>query len=190
MLVEDKPDDKKNHLKATHRRLDGSIAPEFRCFMDRIMPAISPSRSCHNKYKGIKTLSEMFTVRDEAFGLLMLLNEFDSWKAKANEESTGEKAGYTTKRFVDGRSGNKEGWNMAGIDTCKRPCKNLVKTQENGSLLELEETMKRENAINSDRRNNLYYDDDEEEEESDCESMQEKEFRKRANALYENMIDM
>ena len=84
----------------------------------------------------------MFTVSDEAFGLLMLLNEFDSWKAKANEESTGEKAGCTTKRFVDGRSGNKEGWNVAGINTYKRLCKNLVKLRESGSSLELEETMK------------------------------------------------
>ena len=132
----------------------------------------------------------MFTVSDKAFGLLMLLNEFDSWKAKANEESTGEKAGHTTKRFVDGRSGNKEGWNMAGINTHKRLCKNLVKLRGSGSSVELEETMKRENAINSDRRNNLYYDDDEEEEESDYKSMQEKEFRKQANALYENMIDI
>ena len=190
MLVEDKPDDKKNHLKPTCRRLDGGIAPEFRCFMDRIMPAISPSRSCHNKHKGMKTLSEMFTVSDEAFGLLMLLNEFDSWKAKENEESTGAKAGHTTKRFVDGRSGNKEGWNVAGINTCKRLCKNLVKRRADGSSLELEEMMKQENAINGDRRNDLHCDDNKEEEESDCESMQEKEFGKRANALHENMIDV
>ena len=101
----------------------------------------------------MKTLSEMFTVSDKAFGLLMLLNEFDSWKAKANEESTGAKAGCTTKRFVDGRSGNKEGWNVAGINTCKRPCKNSVKLQGSGSSLELEETMKRENAIHCNRGN-------------------------------------
>ena len=113
VLVDEKPDSNRNHLKKEHRRFDGSIAPEFRYFMSRIMPAIAPYRSNYNKFKGIKKLSEMFTVSDEAFGLLMLLNKFDNWKAKAEEETNGKKAKHTSKKFADGQSSNKEGWNQA-----------------------------------------------------------------------------
>ena len=105
---------------------DGSIALEFKHFMSRMMPAMAPHQSNHNKFKGIKKLSEMFTVSDKAFGLLMLLNKFDSWKAKAEEEMSGKKAQQTSKKFADGRSGNKEGQNPAGLNTHKRLCKNLV----------------------------------------------------------------
>ena len=177
VLVDEKPDGNRNHLKKECRTFNGSIAPEFRCFMSRIMPAIAPYRSNYNKFKGIKKLSEMFTVSDEAFGLLMLLNEFDSWKAKAEEEKNGGKAQQTNKKFVDGRSGNKEGWNLAGLNTYKRLCKNLVMRREEESSKELEDEMRRENAIHWDQRNRFLHADDEEEEESDCESMQEKELR-------------
>ena len=51
----------------------------------------------------------MHTVTDEAFGLLMLLNKFDNWKAKAEAKASGEKAGHLRKRFVNGRSGNRAG---------------------------------------------------------------------------------
>ena len=179
MLVEDKPDDKKNHLKPTHRRLDGSIAPEFRHFMNRMMLAMSPGRSSHNKCKGIKSSSEMFTLSNKAFGLLMLLNKFDSWKAKAEEEKSGRKAQQTGKKFADGRSGNKEGWNLAGLNTYKRLCKNLVMRRKDLSSMELEDEMKQENAIHWDQRNRFHHADDEEEEELDHESMQEKELRAR-----------
>ena len=131
----------------------------------------------------------MFTVSDKAFGLLMLLNKFDNWKAKAEEESTGAKARCTTKRFVDGRSGNKEGWNQAGLNTHNRLCKNLVKRQNKSSLLELEETMKQENAIHCNQGNRLHCNEDKEEEESDCKSMQEKESRKWTNDIHENILD-
>ena len=124
-------------------------------------------------------MSEMFTVSDEAFGLLMLLNKFDSWKAKAEEEKNGGKAQQINKKFVDGRSGNKEGWNPAGSNTHKRLCKNLVMRREELSSKELEDEMKRENAIHWDQRNRFHHADDKEEEESDCKSMQEKELRAR-----------
>ena len=121
----------------------------------------------------------MFTVSDEAFGLLMLLNEFDSWKAKAEEEMSGKKAQQTGKKFADGRSGNKEGWNLAGLNTHRQLCKNLVIRQNEMSSMELEEEMKQENAIQCDQRNGFHHADDKEEEESDHKSMQEKELRAR-----------
>ena len=131
----------------------------------------------------------MFTVSDEAFGLLMLLNKFDSWKAKANEESTGMKAGHTAKRFADGQSGNKEGWNQAGLNTCNRICKNLVIRQNKSSSLELEEEMKGENAIHCNQGNRLCCNGDkEEEEESDHKSMLEKELRERTDDIHEKLF--
>ena len=190
VLVDVKQDNNKNHLKTTYRRWDESVAPEFKYFMERIMPAIAPSRSNYNKCKGIKYLSEMFTVSNKTFGLLMLLNEFDNWKAKAEEESTGIKAVYTNKKFVDGRSGNKEGWNQAGLNTYKRLCKNLVIRRNEKSSINLEEKMKQDNAIHCDRGTRLYYAEDEEEEESDYESMQEKELKRRSEEICGNLFSV
>ena len=99
VLVDKKPDNNKNHLKKECRMFDGSIAPEFKHFMSRIMPAMAPHRSNHNKFKGMKKLSEMFTVSDKAFRLLMLMNEFDSWKAKAEEEMSGKKPNRPAKNL-------------------------------------------------------------------------------------------
>ena len=72
----------------------------------------------------------MHTVTDKAFGLLMLLNEFDNWKAKAEAKASGEKAGYLRKRFVNRQSSNRAGWNSAGLNTFVRICRHLKTRQK------------------------------------------------------------
>ena len=66
------------------------------------------------------------------------------------------------------------------MNTYKRLCKNLVIRRNEKSSINLEEKMKRDNAIHCDRGTRLYYAEDEEEEESDYESMREKELRRRS----------
>ena len=90
------------------------------------MPAIAPYRSQHARYKGVKNLSQMYTISDEAFVLLMLLNKFDNWKAKAEAKTEGKKIGYWRKKFVGGQSGNRAGWNTAGLNAYARICKHVI----------------------------------------------------------------
>ena len=67
-------------------------------------------------------MSEIFTISDEAFGLVMLLNEFHCWE-EAAEKLPGVR--HAKKKFCDARSGNKKGWSEKGIKVYNRICKNL-----------------------------------------------------------------
>ena len=86
------------------------------------MPAIAPSQNKFRDRKGTKTLSEIFTVTDKVFGLVMLLNELHCWDEAAKKVLCKQ---YTKKRFCDGRSGNKKGWFDRGLRVYNRICKNI-----------------------------------------------------------------
>ena len=188
VLVNKQPDDEKNHLKNDYRRWEENIPPEFRYFMERIMPAIAPYRSQHARYKGVKNLSQMCTVSDKAFGLLMLLNKFDNWKAKAESKTEGKKIVYLRKKIVDGQSGNRAGWNIAGLNAYARICKHVeIRRKENKSI-EIEETTKLENASNSNQEKRMQFDECDEEEVSDYECEQEREMRGQVNNAWSNPV--
>ena len=139
-----KPDDEKNHLPKDYRRWT-EPTEDFRFFMESIMPAIAPHRCKFHEKKGIRKLSEIYTVSDEAFGLVVLLNELHCWEEKANEKETGV-IGKTRKTFVNGRSGNKQGWNIKGVNIYNRICKNLQKRRLEQGSMELERKMYEEYA--------------------------------------------
>ena len=75
------------------------------------MLAIAPSQNKFKDRKGKKTLSEIFTVTDKAFGLVTLLNESHCWDEAAKKVLCEQ---YAKKKFCDGRSGNKKGWSDRG----------------------------------------------------------------------------
>ena len=76
---------------------------------------------------------------------MILLNELHCWEEKANEKETGD-IGKTQKTFVNGRSGNKQGWNMKGVNIYNRICKNLQKRRLEQVSMELERKMYEEYA--------------------------------------------
>ena len=89
-------------------------------------------------------MSDIFTVSDEAFALLILLNEYHCWDENNKEE----------KRFVSAKSGNQQGWTTAGINAYNTLCKNIkARRLEEGSK-KLEEIIRAEYAgtISSTRR--------------------------------------
>ena len=83
-------------------------------------------------------MSDIYTVSDEAFGLVILLNELHCWEEKANEKETGV-IGKTQKTFVNGKSGNKQGWNIKGINIYNRICKNLHKRRLDQGSIDIEQ---------------------------------------------------
>ena len=88
ILVEFEEDENKNHLPEMYQKWV-TPPPQFVYFMERIMPAIAPYCSEFHKNKGIKEIGEMYSVSDEAFGLVMLLNELHIWNDKAKKEKIG-----------------------------------------------------------------------------------------------------
>ena len=109
--------DGKNYLNSHYRLYtDNQWEEEFQYFMARIMPALAPSRNKYKKNKGTKKLSEIYTVSDEAFGLLVLHNELHCWD-EASKKGTDEETPSTLKskkRFCDSGSGRKQGWSADG----------------------------------------------------------------------------
>ena len=168
ILVNLQPDSQKNHLHERYRQWGEEPPQEFVYFIERIMPAIAPKRSKFGENCGIKKLSDMYTISDEAFGLLMLLNEFDIWKAKAGQA---EDKTYSKKRFVDGCSGNKQGWSVSGINTYMRLCKHLKKrrSEETSKLME-ERIMEGYGRLGQNRIGKRHISENQEVAESDYES--------------------
>ena len=62
-------------------------------------------------------ISQIFTIQDEAFGLLILCNEYDVWVWQRQEREKGKKGNQlrTKKKFVDWNSGNNKSWSGQGI---------------------------------------------------------------------------
>ena len=79
---------------------------EFFYFVTHILPAMNPSVSNYKRDKNRKLISETFSVADEAFGLVMLYNEYDVW---AGNTTTVTKENGQKKKFLDSKSGRKDG---------------------------------------------------------------------------------
>ena len=139
-MVSVEPDKHKNHLPENYRRWENEPPEEFIYFIERILPAVNPSTSKWWKFKGVKTLSEIYSVQDEAFGLVMLLNELHCWKNKADDAA--RDTVYSRKRFVDGKSGNKQGWSVSGINVYMRLCKHIKKRRAEEASRVMEEKLK------------------------------------------------
>ena len=100
---------------------------DFRWFVENILSAVRPTKTRFNHNRGRKLLSQIFTCSDEAYALLMIVNELHVWEEKnlrtifTDGELTGE--GSSRKRFVatkgrlfsNAKSGNKDGWDVEGI---------------------------------------------------------------------------
>ena len=131
-------EDKKYYLNENYRRWK-EPPEEFKYFMERIMPAIRATNNEFKKLKGVKPLSDHFTVSDEAFGLVMLLNELKIWEDKATEPKGDNK--YYRKLFVDGHSGNRQGWSNKGLNTYNRLCFEIEERRCEGISIDMEQTM-------------------------------------------------
>ena len=85
---------------------------------------MNPSVSNYKKDKSTKLISEIFSVADEAFGLVMLYNEYDVW---ADASFTKTKESNQKKKFLDARSGRKDGWTEEGKNLFYELCEEVNK---------------------------------------------------------------
>ena len=92
----------------------------------------------------------MFSIEDEAFGLILVHNEVERWIDQLEEDSAaggttcnGEKEDLgsikTNKKFCDPKSGNRDGWTKEGIELFNYLCgavQKLRNDNETGCILE------------------------------------------------------
>ena len=115
-------------LNTNYRRYGNARNKEFNYFVTRILPAINPTFSDFRRQKGTKLLSEMFTITDEAFGLIMLYNEYNVWDMQQQfKEGLVDEASakIVKKRFIDAKSGKREGWVGGGRTLFNMLCKKI-----------------------------------------------------------------
>ena len=130
-MVSGDKDEHGSYLHPDYRRHD-NLTPEFQYFLERIMATVSPYRNKFKERKGTHHLRKIFSVSDEAWGLVMLFNELHRW------ESDAKNIPKVVKKFCDGKNGRKQGWANAGIKLYNKLCKDIHKRRLEGQSITLE----------------------------------------------------
>ena len=91
----------------------------------------------------------MFTIEDEAFGIILVHNEVERWIDQLEDNSATTStcsvqkddldSKKTNKRFCDPKSGNRDGWTKEGIELFNYLCGEVQKLRndkETGCILE------------------------------------------------------
>jgi hypothetical protein len=94
----------------------------FKYLVERMITANSPSKCRFERKKGQVLISDIFTVQDEAFALLVIYNECENWytQEKKREEGQSGRKIRMKKRFTDADSGSHDGWSRAGRKVYRR----------------------------------------------------------------------
>ena len=154
-LVDDPNNEGEMMINPGYRNYSIANNEEFCYFVRRILPAINPKKLNFAKDCVHKKISEMFSVSDEAFALLVLYNELHVWKEniKHGEQSIDSEENSTDQRkrkrkrkqFCDPMSGRKQGWDLMGWQLYNRLCKGVSKLRNDVGTGEiLEQNMKKE----------------------------------------------
>ena len=108
-------------LKEDYRKTN---TPEFEYFITTLLPKIAHHRIRFDKKKRKQMISRIFTIQDEAFGLLILCNEYDVWVWQRKEREKGKKGNQLRikKKFVDWNSGKNNSWSEQGISVFNCLC--------------------------------------------------------------------
>ena len=100
-------------INPNYRRYGNASNESFFYFVNRILPAMNPTQSKFKQDKDKKLISEMFSVADEAFALVVLFNEYDVWEEQIIAEDEGrqpaKKKSSVTQKVVGGMDGKGKG---------------------------------------------------------------------------------
>ena len=122
-------------LHEDYRRYEyGHGDEDFLWFVENVLSAQNASKTKFAQRKATQTVSEIFSVPDEAFGLVVLLNELHCWetdwnnqenKRKGNKKTGNEHKHDVRKLFVNRKSGKKDPWDDIGKMVYKELCKQI-----------------------------------------------------------------
>ena len=125
-----------------YRQYGDAANKEFYYFVHRILPAINPGINNFRHRKTTDLISDIFTVTDEAFGLIMIHNEYHVWEdhqGRKGNNNTITKVEKKRKRYCNKYSGSRDGWMKEGKELFTELClriEKLRKQPETGVQLE------------------------------------------------------
>ena len=108
-----------------------TVINEFHYYISRMLAAIFPTYTTFSQQKSRDLLSDIYSVTDKAFGLLVIYNKHQVWKDQEEMKRQGNK-GKTIKkrkRFCSGNSGNRKGWPDTGMKFFSLLCHQVVDEQ-------------------------------------------------------------
>ena len=113
--------EEKYALPPNYRRVE--TKDEFKYFVNRILAAVNVRNTQYHLRKHNKKISDIFSVSDEAFALLLLFNEFKRWNLKGKKLAdkpnsagilTPDEIKETQKPFTGGNIGDPQGFSLEG----------------------------------------------------------------------------
>jgi hypothetical protein len=109
-----------------------AASDELTYFFTRIVSAINQSRSKFEDRKHKELISQIYSVMDEAYGLMIIHNEHHVWleqEEMMKQGLTGQKI-KKRKRYCNSSSGKKEGWSKGGVRLFYDLCREIEKRRE------------------------------------------------------------
>ena len=151
----DMRDAKRKVLHPQYRAYSDADNSEFYYFVTRILSSVNARNNDFNGNKrGTENLlSEIFSVEDEAFALLMLYNELHVWESGLKKKKDGS-VKMEQKRFCDAKSGRRIGWALEGKVLFYKLCAEIKDLRRNPQTGELFEKQMRERFREECRRKN------------------------------------
>ena len=112
-------------LDPKYRKYNECKNEEFDYFTRQILAVSNPNVNKYKERKYKDLISDIYTVADEAFGLLIIYNKCHVWRKQDKQIKRGESVTRERKRFCDGKSGNRQGWTSEGIKLYNSLCKQV-----------------------------------------------------------------
>ena len=148
---------------------------DFFYFVTRILAAVNASNTTFDSKKTSILLSDIFSVSDEAYALITLLNECHVWEEQAKDKSERDES-KMKRKFVNATSGKKNSWTKEGMKIFHILC-NKIAALRNDSVRgkgfeemlrtkfqdEMVNSGKKSSSVekeNDDSDNEMYYMDD------------------------------
>lgn len=124
-----------------------TIDPEYRTkssdgflyFATKLLPCVNARRTNFRVKRRKEVLSKIFTVSDEAYGLALLINEYESYQYKLRKEN--DSGRRPIKPFTSSTSGIKTGWNENGRRTYLNLYETVKTLREDQKSKDIENTM-------------------------------------------------
>ena len=127
-------------LHQQYRKVDANnnVLQDFIWFVSVFLSRIQPLRTKFGEKCTKKLVSDIYTVSDEAYGLLVLYNYKEVWDKQQELKNEGAKGKdlRCKSKYIDSESGSKAAWGRSGINTYNELCKYVEKRRSESQRFE------------------------------------------------------
>ena len=136
----------------------------FFYFVTRILSGVNASITCFDSNKTDLLLSDIFSVSDEAYAIITIINEFHAWKEYGEKGKDERNPDKMKRRYVIPNSGRKHSWSKEGMNDFKILCTNIEQMRKDETTgKQLEEKLRdkfRESSIENGKKHCTMENDD------------------------------